>query len=96
MIHRSSRYVNTPVYPLDGNVILETRIRYTFDQSKCTAYRFIQGDTLDCIAHRLYNKASLWWAILDNNPQYESELEIKEGDMLSIPNYDEVVSFCGV
>ena len=59
---------------------------------KCTVHLFKQGETLDVLAYKYYSSSSFLWAILDNNPQYMSELDIKVGDYLSIPSYSEVIN----
>ena len=49
----------------------------------------------DYIAYKTYGDSRLYWAILDANPQYQSELEIQVGDVLIVPAYDEVVTLSG-
>ena len=94
-VYRNSRYVFTPLIKKGGTNILALRDRAKFDLSKATFYTFIQGDTIDGIAYRQYNNAQLAWAIMEANPRYQSELEIKPGDVLAIPPYEEVVKLCG-
>lgn len=94
-VYRDSRYVQTPLIKTRDTNILAFRDRAKFDLSKATFYTFIQGDTVDGIAYRQYNNAQLGWAIMEANPKYQSELEIKPGDVLTIPSYEEVVRLCG-
>lgn len=95
-VFRDSRYTKTPAYVRQGStLILDIRIRNHFDLSKATFYTVVQGDTIDGIAHKQYGNAQLYWAIMDANPKYQSELEIKPGDVLTIPSYDEVVKVSG-
>ena len=94
-VYRNSRYVFTPLIKRNKANILAFRDRVKFDLSKATFYTVIQGDTIDGIAYRQYNNAQLWWAIMEANPRYQSELEIKPGDILAIPPYEEVVKLCG-
>lgn len=67
------------------------RSRNHFNLSKATYYTVVQGDTIDGIAYKHYGNTQLWWAIMDANPQYQSEIEIKAGDILCIPPFEEVV-----
>ena len=90
-VFRDSRYVKTSAYVRQGALILSTRKRNYFDKSKATFYTVVQGDTIDGIAFKQYGNAQLWWAIMDANPVYQSEIEIKPGDNLVIPSFDEVV-----
>lgn len=90
-IYRGSRYINTPLYPRGNALAFGIRKRYKFDLTKATYYTVVKGDNLDIIAHKYYNNTQLWWAILDANPQYQSELDINVGDVICIPPFEEVV-----
>ena len=91
-VFQGSRYVKTPAYVRRGEtLILGIRKRNTFDKEKSTFYTVVQGDTIDGIAYKHYGNAKLWWAIMDANPLYQSEIEIKPGVVLMIPPFDEVV-----
>jgi nucleoid-associated protein YgaU len=91
-VYRDSRYTKTPAYVRNGStLILSIRNRNYFDVSKATFYTVVQGDTIDGIAYKQYGNAHLWWAIMDANPQYQSEIEINPGDVIIIPSFDEVV-----
>ena len=91
-VFQGSRYVKTSAYVRRGEtLVLSIRNRNHFDASKATFYTVVQGDTIDGIAYKQYGNAQLWWAIMDANPLYQSEIEIKPGDVLVIPPFDEVV-----
>lgn len=95
-VYQGSRYVKTSAYVKGGDtLILSIRERVKFNAEKCTFYTAIQGDTIDGIAHKQYGNAQLWWAIMEANPLYQSEIEIKPGDVLMIPPFEEVVKFSG-
>lgn len=95
-VFKDSRYTRTSAYVRDGGVLtLSIRNRNYFDISKSTFYTVVQGDTIDGIAYKQYGNAQLWWAIMDANPQYQSEIDIKPGDVITIPSFDEVVSVSG-
>ena len=94
-VFQGSRYVKTPAYIRKGEtLILEMRERVKFDESKSTFYTVVQGDTIDGIAFKKYNNAQLWWAIMEANPLYQSEIELKPGTILMIPPFEEVVKVC--
>lgn len=91
-VFQGSRYVNTSAYIRRGEtLVLSMRSRNHFDEGKFTYYTVVQGDTIDGIAYKQYGNAQLWWAIMDANPAYQSELEIKPGHVIAIPSFDEVV-----
>ena len=90
-VFQDSRYVKTSAYMRDSTLILGIRSRNHFDSSKASYYTVVQRDTIDGIAYNQYGNAQLWWAIMDANPKYQSEIEIKPGDVIMIPSYDEVV-----
>ena len=75
--------------------ILTFRRPYKFNIDKATTYVFKEFDTIDYVAYKIYGDSRLYWAILDANPQYQSELEIQVGDVLVVPSYDEVVTLSG-
>lgn len=95
-VFQDSRYTRTSAYIRQGsNLILSIRERNYFNIGNATFYTAVQGDTIDGIAYKQYGNAQLWWAIMDANPKYQSEIEIKPGDVLTIPSYDEVVKVSG-
>jgi phage tail protein X len=92
MLYEGSRYLSTvPYLNGEGEVLLSRRRRKKFNSSLCNVYVWIQGDTLDTLSYKIYGSSSLWWAILDANPKYSTEMDIHAGDYLLIPNYNEVV-----
>lgn len=93
-VYRNSRYTKTPAYIHSATVALKMRERVKFNEKNYTYYTVVQGDTIDGISYKLYGKASLYWAIMDANKKYQSEVEIKAGDILAIPSYQEVVKAC--
>jgi phage tail protein X len=92
MLYEGSRYLSTvPYVNSGGEVLLSRRKRKKFNRSLSNVYIWIQGDSLDSLADKIYGSSALWWAILDANPKYSTELDIKAGDFIIIPNYNEVV-----
>ena len=93
MIYANSRYKDSNIIiDRNGTKVIDGRKKKTFNQSNCTLYMFKQGDSVDNLAHTYYGSTYYNWAILDNNPQYLSELDINIGDYLLMPNYNEVVN----
>lgn len=94
-VYKNSKYVHTPAYIRNGEtLILSIRKRNKFNEQDFIYYTVIQGDTIDGIAYRTYGNAQLGWAILDANPQYLTEMDIKAGDLIAIPSFEEVVIAC--
>lgn len=94
MLFQGTRFTHTQAYIRDGSaLVLDIRRQATFDLTDATYYTFVERDTLDGIAYEQYGNAKLWWAILDANPQFSSEIEIKPGDLLTIPSYEEVLKW---
>lgn len=92
-MYENSRYLRTILAKRLGweTPTLDIRERFTFNQSKCTVYTWVDGDTLDGVSYKYYGNTALRWAILDANPKYRTEFEIQNGDSILIPNYEEVV-----
>lgn len=97
-IYENSRYLHTRQSTRLGwdSPTLETRGRFTFNQENCTNYEWREGDTLDGVSYRHYGICALRWAILDANPRYRTEFDINSGDIILIPDYEEVVSLVNV
>lgn len=93
-VFENSRYLHTILSNRLGWEVptLDIRERFVFNEANCTLYTWLEGDTLDGVAYKFYNKTALRWAILDVNPKYRTEFEIQNGDVILIPNYSEVVS----
>jgi hypothetical protein len=45
----------------------------------------LQGERLDQIANKYYNRSGVWWIILDHNPEIKDVLDIPAGTKLRIP-----------
>lgn len=86
-----SRYLKCNFRRKNGNKFLVDRDRVNFTLSKCSFYTVIQGDTIDGISYKFYRNSRYWWCIMDANRQYESELDIKAGDIIAIPDEQEVL-----
>lgn len=92
-VFKNSRYTMTPVFVSRGSAFLETRQRCNFNLENSSYYTVIEGDTIDGIAFKQYGNASLFWAIIDANPSYMTELDIKPGDIIVIPDFSEVLQY---
>ena len=97
-VYEKSRYLHTRVMTRLGwdSPTLQMRERFSFNQDNCTSYEWCDGDTLDGVAYKYYENTALRWAILDANPKYRTEFDIKNGDIILIPDYDEVVNIVNV
>lgn len=97
-VYENSRYLHTRVMTRLGwnSPTLQMRERFSFNQDNCTSYEWCDGDTLDGVAYKYYENTALRWAILDANPKYRTEFDIKNGDIILIPDYDEVVNIVNV
>ena len=97
-VYENSRYLHTQMFNRLGwdTPTLDVRERFTFNEQNCTPYMWVDGDTLDGVAYKQYGNTALRWAILDANPKYRTEFEIQNGDIILIPNYDEVVDIVNV
>ena len=97
-VYENSRYLTSDMYYNSdkGTDLLSIRPRATFIEDNYTFYEWCEGDTLDGIAYKFYGESALRWAILDANPEYRSEFNIEVGDMIAIPDYEEVVELINV
>ena len=90
-INKGSRYEYASieyyknVYTLDSHPVLW----YQFDDIGSIRYReytWKYGDRLDLVAEEFYNNSSLWWVIMEHNPEISDPLQIPAGKKLRIPN----------
>lgn len=98
-VYENSRYILTDQYTrLDRNSVelLGLRERHEFNMNDATNYQFSAGDTIDGIAYEVYGDAALRWVIMDANPQYRTEFDIKVGDYIALPDVEEVYNIMGV
>lgn len=59
-------------------------------------YKVKVGDRLDILAQRFYNDPQKGWVILQANPEYTNEYEIKAGETLIIPKNSKEVDYSNV
>lgn len=97
-VYENSRYLHTQLMARLGwdSRTFQMRERFSFNQDNCQLYEWCDGDTLDGVSYKFYDNTALRWAILDANPKYRTEFDIKNGDVILIPDYDEVVNIVNV
>lgn len=97
-VYENSRYLHTQLMTRLGwdSRTFQMRERFSFNQDNCQLYEWCDGDTLDGVSYMFYDNTALRWAILDANPKYRTEFDIKNGDVILIPDYDEVVNIVNV
>jgi nucleoid-associated protein YgaU len=69
----------------DANAV----VFYSFDELGTFSYlehTYIEGERLDSIAQRYYDRPDMWWTILDHNPDISDPDNIRPGKVLRIPN----------
>lgn len=90
MIYEGSRYAKGYIMKDGEDYYLAPEPMSYETQKTDLVYQFKDGDRLDLLAKKFYDNASYKWLILQANPQYFSELDIKNGDIIIIPNPKEV------
>lgn len=69
----------------DANAV----VFYAFEELGVFSYlehTYVQGERLDSIAQRYYDRPDMWWTILDHNPVISDPDNIRPGQVLRIPN----------
>jgi len=51
-----------------------------------TEHYYVKGERLDQIAFQYYSKPSLWWYILEYNPEITDVFNIEPGTVIRIPS----------
>lgn len=97
-MYENSRYLYTPLYTRrgDNTNYLKIRKRFHFNANNCTTHVWTETDALDRLAYFYYGFAALRWVFLEANVQYRSEYDIKVGDEILVPDYNEVIRLVNV
>ena len=96
-VFEGSRYLTAKLKMFGRGVpMIGIRLPVRFDPDSARPYTVQPGDRVDGIAYREYGRADLYWAILDANPQYFSEVDVKVGDVLLLPPLREIARVAGV
>jgi nucleoid-associated protein YgaU len=90
MIYLDSRYADGPLFKAyDSRTnTYELTVLRSFPSYKVTyfSYTWVETDRLDRIALRFLGASTLWWQIMDINPEVIDPLTIIPGTVLRIPN----------
>ena len=96
-VFEGSRYVTTKLKKFGRDVpMIGIRLPVRFDPGTCRHHTVRPGERVDGIAYREYGRADLYWAIMDANQRYFSELDIKVGEVVLIPPLREVARVANV
>lgn len=60
--------------------------QFPFAQTDFTYYTWTQRDRVDLLADRFFGDPSLWWVIMDFNPEQPNPMTIPVGTLIRIPN----------
>lgn len=89
MIYRNSRYEYAIIdyFALEQNADVHPVLFYPIPDIgtiNYSEYEVSEGDRLDLIAERFYNRPDFWWFILDKNPEIKDPNNIPAGTILRI------------
>lgn len=93
MVFEGSRYEGAQIYYDNDNKIsyIAPISNYMKSDDSDYVYQVKQGDRLDLLAKQFYGNPQKKWLILFANPQYITELDIKVGDIITIPNPERLI-----
>lgn len=94
MLFANSRYRTTPVTysSKKQSLFFRTRRKGVFNKNEMIKHTIVQGDNLPVLAKKYYDNASYYWVIMDANAgKIQSEFDLKLGDIIDIPSYEQVV-----
>lgn len=87
MIYVDSRYATGNIVSIDTNSGSSIAVFRQFpqDASKYYAYVWKEKDRIDLVASNLLGSSSLWWRIMDFNPEIINPFTISVGTLVRIP-----------
>jgi len=90
MIYLDSRYADGPLFKAyDSRTnTYELTVLRSFPSYRVTyfSYTWVETDRLDRLALRFLGASTLWWQIMDTNPEVIDPLTIVPGTVLRIPS----------
>jgi nucleoid-associated protein YgaU len=91
MIYRGSRYEYSTIdfFSTTYTGVEEPVVFYKFSglgYVKYWEHVYVQGERLDQIAHKYYQRPQYWWIIPEYNPEILDFNNIEPGTVLRIPN----------
>ena len=90
MIFKDSRYatgnITREYRPGYGDYQVVVYREFPADKARYYVYTWKEQDRIDLVAKRLLGSPSLWWKIMDFNPEVLNPFNISVGTSLRIPN----------
>jgi nucleoid-associated protein YgaU len=89
MIYSDSRYANGNIFraykpSTNAYEAMVTR-NFPTEEAEYFVHTFKHDDRIDLIAFQYYNNGSLWWRIMDYNPEISNPFVIVPGTKIRIP-----------
>lgn len=90
MIYTDSRYADGLVFssykPATQDYHVTVFRTFPTDSSTYALYQWRDDDRIDDLAAKFMGDASLWWRIMDFNPELLNPMDIPAGTVLRMPN----------
>lgn len=90
MIYTDSRYSTGKVVVSFSTRDLKSHVsvfrNFPKEVAKYSLYTWLEEDRIDLIAKKFLGDASLWWRIMDFNPEVLNPMDIPVGTTLRIPS----------
>lgn len=90
MIYLDSRYVDGPLVRAQDarnqKYTVAVFREWPSYATRFSIYEWVETDRLDIVSWKIYGSPSLWWRILDANPEILDATSITPGTQLRIPN----------
>ena len=90
MIYTDSRYATGNIFvsysARDSSNHVTVFRTFPKDRAKYTLYMWREQDRIDLISAKFLGDASLWWRIMDYNPEFLNPIDIPVGTTIRIPS----------
>ena len=89
MIFSNSRYAEGTVFKAydsrNGKYGVSVTRQFPEDSSTFFYYIWSERDRIDSVSYRFFGDSSMWWQIMDINPEVQNPFDIPVGAVLRIP-----------
>jgi hypothetical protein len=90
MIYSDSRYASGTILKVQDARTETYRLavyrKFPTARTNFYGYTWVEGDRIDVVSFKLLGSPTLWWKIMDFNPEISNPMDIPVGTVIRIPS----------